>query len=92
MPRDGARRKLAERVEEHLEHSNFEIDETRRSGSARPISHTGEAPHRDAQGTVTPVRADSRLELERTAGGGTGLTLLMGSWLTATGAIQHVRK
>jgi hypothetical protein len=27
MPRDGACRKLAERVEERREHSNFEIDE-----------------------------------------------------------------
>jgi hypothetical protein len=27
MPRDGARRKLAERVEERRENANFEIDE-----------------------------------------------------------------
>jgi hypothetical protein len=36
MPRDGARRKLAERVEEHLEHSNFEIDEASKALRQRP--------------------------------------------------------
>jgi hypothetical protein len=52
---DEVRRQLAERVVEHLERSNFEIDEASKALWQRPFGMPhGEAPHPDTPGTVAP--------------------------------------